>query len=113
MKPRGFTAVVIGGAIAALHYFLYLGLWGAAAAIGEGVPGTIPLWLRVCVAVLGAPLMHLPESWFVALRPVLGDDRNSLFVVAALNSMLWGIVLVSMFRHLIARRHARSGAATA
>jgi hypothetical protein len=112
MNRRLLFAVGLIGAIAVVHYLLYLGLWGSAFAIGEGVPGTIPLWLRVAVTVLGAPLMLLPDRWFLALRPLLGDDSNSLFVVAGLNALLWGIALFFLFQLLIARR-AQSVVATA
>jgi hypothetical protein len=81
--------------------------------MGERIPGTIPRWLSVVVALLGFPLMLLPEGWFIALRPVLGDDSNSLFVVAALNALLWAAVLVTVVRTLGARRRIRAGVAAA
>jgi hypothetical protein len=107
MKRR-LVAVGFIGAIAVAHYLLYLSFWGTGFAIGEGVPGTIPLWLRVVVNVLGAPLMLLPESWFLALRPLLGDDSNSFLVVAGLNALLWGSALFLLFKQILAKRASQS-----
>jgi hypothetical protein len=110
MKRRRLAEVAIIGAIAVLHYLVYLRLLGSAFAISEG-SGIIPLWLRVSVDVLGAPLMLFPETFFIALRSLLGDDGNPLVVVAALNALLWGLALFFVFNLLIARRRTRSGVA--
>lgn len=108
MARHGWKVAALGLAIAAVHYGLYLSLWGAAFAMGERVPGVIPGWLRLTVLVLGIPLMTLPDQWFIALRPALGDDANSLFVVAALNALLWGGALAWLLLRLGVRRRARS-----
>jgi hypothetical protein len=113
MLWRRLKVVALVSAIAALHYFLYLGLWGSTFAMAERVPGTIPAWLRIAVGVLGAPLMLLPESWFVALRAVFGDDTRTLLVTAAFNALIWATTLVVLFSLRAARRHARSNAAAA
>jgi hypothetical protein len=110
---RRLKVVVLVVAISALQYFLYLGLRGSALAIAEGIPGTIPLWLRVAVSILGAPLMLLPESWLVALRSLIGDDTKTLLIVAAVNALFWGIVLVASFNFVAARRQAQSNTAPA
>ena len=91
-------------AIAVAHDLLYIGLWGNAFAMGERTPGSIPRWLHLAIAILGFPLMLLPEGWFIALRPLLGDDSNALFLVAALNALLWAAVLIWTSRAITARR---------
>jgi hypothetical protein len=100
---RSWKSLAAGCCIAAVHLTLFLSLFGTAYALSEGTPGRVPQWLSAVVNLLGAPLMLIPDTWFVALRSVFGSDTNSLFAVAGLNSVLWACGIVWLVHYLRAR----------
>jgi hypothetical protein len=89
--------------IAAVHVALYLLMWGSLFAqqdfVGASKQDQVSRGLVVGTAVLGFPVMHMPDRWFRALQSVVGDPWT-LVVGASLNAVLWGCVLLSAWRAL-------------
>lgn len=59
-----------------------------------------PAWSALAVAVLGAPLFYTP------LRDVLAGAAAQGWAVAALNSLLWGALVLALLAWRARRRYS-------
>jgi hypothetical protein len=104
--PRTVVTIAV---ISALHFVLFLSAWGSAFAQFElGGRSSVAAWLGVLVEVLGFPLLHLSESVVRALRIILPNDTAILLVATTLNSLYWGVALVSAWRLIRRRRGTKT-----
>jgi hypothetical protein len=95
MRSLRATKLASIAAIAVVHGIIYTNVLGAAIAHSESAPRQpVPLVATIAVLALGFPLMPLfnmvPAAWLPAVRAVMGNDTNSLFLAIGLNSLLWG-----------------------
>ena len=111
MISRESLAQLIGGLsiVATIHFVVWFSLFRAAFAAvdaGESVGFASGLALNV----LGAPLMfilYIPPSAVSASSRWWGDTATFIVALAVLNSLLWGSLVVWVFRLLQRRRNAR------
>ena len=108
-SSRNFRIVVAVGAVATIHFVVWLALFRAAFhAIDTGE--SFPIALGLLLNVLGIPLMLLLDlSTSAAGTSTLwwGDDARFIIALAVPNSLIWGWVAAWTYRCV--RRRGRNG----
>lgn len=93
--------------IALLYCPIFLKFWGELFMLGDSpFPITPPIWLKICVHVLGFPLLYLLNIESVermALRILPGTEPLIFFTV--LNGIFWGVFIVSIGLLVYRRTH--------
>jgi len=101
------SAIVAGAiAIAVVHTWVYVSVFGYVFAVGDSGQ-QVPPSLGILVNVLGAPLMfllYLGPGVFGPWGRWWGDDSNLIVGLACLNGLLWGALLMWAARWVSRRR---------
>jgi hypothetical protein len=101
-RPYALLAIFVS----ALHTWVWLSAWGYAFARAEFYGASRPVdsdSVDELVQILGAPLMYLPERWFLAVRPFVGGDSAVLVLQAVVNGSLWGLAFAGVAYFLRSR----------
>jgi hypothetical protein len=105
-RPEGWRFWRLVILIAAIHWVAFVGAEEATIAAGElPKPASHVTGFTFVTWTLGTPLMHLfrlPPSAFGSIR-WWGDDTIFVFTLAGLNSLVWGVALVSTWRWWITK----------
>jgi|HubBroStandDraft_1064217.scaffolds.fasta_scaffold24110_3 hypothetical protein len=82
-----------------LQFVLYVGAWSIAQ-YSVDAPAPVPWGDGAAIAILGAPLMYLANlEWIRSFYRLLGwDDIFFLIALAALNAVLWGVIVTWLVR---------------
>ena len=93
------------------HALVWLYVVGTLFVQGDRLPARqVSPMLTKAMWILGAPLIFVIDEWQALTIPVLGDIP-SLILFAALNGLLWGLVLAVLATRLSNTVRARRAAA--
>ena len=113
-RRRALLAYALGTpAAAGCYWAIYMLVFGVVFAAGDAAEAPAGVWavtvqaLAILSTILGFPFMYIPDlpgglDWS---RRVFGDDNRALLGLAALNSVLWGLLTVWLIRRRL-RSHA-------
>jgi hypothetical protein len=103
LKPYhmlGFLAVAL--CVGVVEFLVYLGLAGAAIAIGDSTHPVLSFPHGLALMILSFPMMYVYVPIGDWLEPYL-TDNGVLCLFAALNAAFWGLALTAVAAFLLSR----------